>query len=218
MPHSCRSVPPDSRSAPGDPSSALALGNYGHRSVHTWDAPACPSPPQTGRPSVLASRHIRQRLGDHRVRRLEAHCRVRARSLPEFCNGDSVEVVKHPVIWRGQAYSPLLPPDRVIDRARWLLHNQPPSYQLGYRNCESVAIWCATGDFESFQVKRFLGWKTVAFLPTVILIRRKPSVGKWVGIASVGVSLLTAIPYIHSRALFDHVGRYPGIGCWSATE
>ena len=144
--------------------------------------------------------------------------RVRTRSLAEFRSGDSVEVVKHPVIWRGQTYSPPLPPDQVIDRSQWLLHNQPPSYQLGYRNCETVANWCATGDFESFQVKGFLGWKSAAFLPTVVLLRRKPSVGKWVGLASIGLSLLTAIPYIHSRALFDHVGRYPGIGDWSALE
>jgi hypothetical protein len=63
-----------------------------------------------------------------------------------------------------------------------------------------------------------LGWKSLAFLPTVALIRKKPSVGKWVGLAGIGVSLLTAVPYIHSRALFDHVSRYPGIGHRLALE
>ena len=143
---------------------------------------------------------------------------VRQTSLAGFGNGDPVEEVKHPITWMGQTYSPLLPPEQVIDRARWMLHNQPPPYQLGYRNCESVAVWCATGDFESFQVKSFLGWKSLAFLPTVALIRRRPSIGKWVGVASISVGLLTAVPYIHSRALFNHVRRYPGVGRWSASE
>jgi Lecithin retinol acyltransferase len=143
---------------------------------------------------------------------------VRARLLAEFGNGDPVEEVKHPVSWMGQTYSPLLPPDQVIDRARWMLHNQPPPYQLGYRNCESIGVWCATGDFESFQVKEILGWKSLAVLPTVALIRRRPALGRWVGLASIGISLLTAVPYIHSRALFDHTRGYPGIGNWSGPE
>lgn len=84
---------------------------------------------------------------------------VRTRSLAQFGNGDRIEEVNHPITWMGQMYSPLLPPNQVIDRARWLLHHQPPSYQLGYRNCEAIAIWCATGDFESFQVTA-LRWRS----------------------------------------------------------
>jgi hypothetical protein len=139
---------------------------------------------------------------------------VRRRSLAEFRDSDPVEEVTHPVTWMGQTYSPSLPAEQVIDRARWILHNQPPPYQLGYRNCESIALWCATGDFESFQVKGFLSWKSLALLPTIAVVRRKPALGPWIGVASFGITLLTAIPYLHSRALFDHTGRYPGIGNW----
>jgi hypothetical protein len=63
-------------------------------------------------------------------------------------------------------------PEQVVDRAEWLLHNQPPPYQLGYRNCESIAVWCATGDFESFQVKAFMRWRIMFTLPIFALLKK----------------------------------------------
>jgi hypothetical protein len=70
--------------------------------------------------------------------------------------GGTVEVVAHPITWCGLTCSPMRRPAQVIDRAGWLLWNQPPPYRLGYRNCYSIGVWCATGDFESFQVKWFM--------------------------------------------------------------
>ena len=68
-----------------------------------------------------------------------------------------------------------------MDSAKWLIENQPPTYSLGYRNCESIAIWCATGDFDSFQIKAFLRWKMPMALPIMALMAKKPSIGKPVG-------------------------------------
>jgi hypothetical protein len=87
--------------------------------------------------------------------------------------------------------------------------------RLGYRDCESIAIWCATGDFESFQVKRFMGWKARLITPIVAYaLHRKPRVGAPLAVVSSVVTLLTALPYIHSRAIFDHTRVYPGFGKW----
>jgi hypothetical protein len=143
---------------------------------------------------------------------------VRRVSLEDFRKGETVGTVHHPVRWMWLTYSPLLPPEEVIDRAEWLLANQPPSYQLGYRNCESIALWCATGDFESFQVKKFMLGKIPLSMATLMLLNKKPSVGKWLAVAAVGSSLLTAVPYVHDRVFFDHTRRYPGIGNWKPIE
>lgn len=142
---------------------------------------------------------------------------IRRTSFTDFAQGDPVEPVSHPIKWSGITYSPLLPPDQVVDRAEWLLNNQPPTYSLGYRNCESIAVWCATGDFESFQVKAFLRWKALFGLPVIVLLSKKPSIGKPVAVAGLLISLWTAALYLHSRAFFDHTRQYPGIGKWAAT-
>jgi hypothetical protein len=90
-----------------------------------------------------------------------------------------------------------------------------PAYRLGYRNCESIAIWCATGDFESFQVKRFMLRKTRLLTPVIFYaLRRKPMVGTPLAVVSTLVTLSTAVPYIHSREFFDHTRPYPGFGKW----
>lgn len=141
--------------------------------------------------------------------------RIRRVPFDKFARGDPVEAVAHPVTWTGLTYSPSLPPEETIDRAEWLRHNQPPPYRLGYRNCESIAIWCATGDFETFQVKAFNRWRLAFSLPTVWLLRRKPSLGKPLAFAGILLSLLTSVPYVHSRALFEHTRRYPGRRKWA---
>jgi hypothetical protein len=144
--------------------------------------------------------------GETRIRRVTLRC---------FANGAEVEPVRHPITWMGLTYSHALPPDQVVDRAVWLLHHQPPRYQLGHRNCESIAIWCATGDFESFQVKRFLRWAPLVTLALMALSRRRPGARIAVVISGIVVPSLTAVPYIYSRALFDHTRLYPGIGNWT---
>jgi hypothetical protein len=117
----------------------------------------------------------------------KADTQVRRTSLTSFSQGDPVEPVSHPRSWSGLTYSSPLPPEQVVDRARWLICNQPPTYRLGYRNCESIAIWCATGDFESFQVKAFLRWKTPLTLPVILLMSKRPSIGKPVAVVGIGI-------------------------------
>lgn len=143
----------------------------------------------------------------------KAATQVRRVTLVAFRDGCEVEVVEHPITNSRVMYSELLPPEEVVDRALWLCANQPPAYRLGYRNCESIAIWCATGDFESFQVKRFMMWKTRLITPVIVYaLRRQPRLGTRLAIGSMLVSLSTAVPYIHSRAFFNHTRAYPGFG------
>jgi hypothetical protein len=87
----------------------------------------------------------------------KAATQVRRGALEAFQDGCEVRVVNHPITHSRITYSVPLAPEEVVDRAIWLCTNQPPAYRLGYLNCESIAIWCATGDFEIFQVKRFMG-------------------------------------------------------------
>lgn len=141
---------------------------------------------------------------------------VRQIGLREFEQNDTAEAVRHPVVWMGQPYPPLLPPGEVVDRALWLLENQPPPYRPGYRNCESIAVWCATGAFESYQAKRFMLWKTAIFTPIVFYaLRRAGAVGKTLAAASLAITSQTAIPYQINRALFNHAQAYPGPGNWT---
>jgi hypothetical protein len=140
--------------------------------------------------------------------------RVQRVSLECFRRGKEAEAVTHPITWSGLTYSSLLPPEEVVDRALWLLDNQPPSYRLGYRNCESIAIWCATGDFESFQVKRFMRGRMLVTPITFVLLRKKPRLGTIAAAVGVATSLFTAVPYMHSRAFYDHTRSYPGLGSW----
>ena len=139
---------------------------------------------------------------------------VRRVSLECFEHGVASEVVTHPITWMGLQYLPLLPPEEVVDRAEWLYHEQPPEYQLGFRNCESIAVWCATGAYETFQVKALMGALALTSVGGLLVSRRWPRLGKGLSIANVGASLLTAVPYIHNRAFFDHTRRYPGRGNW----
>lgn len=145
----------------------------------------------------------------------KAATQVRRVTLEAFRDGCEARVANHPITHGRITYSDPLLPDEVVDRALWLCANQPPAYRLGYRNCESIAIWCATGDFESFQVKRFMLRKTTLLTPMIFYaLRRKPKVGASLAVGSMLVTLSTAVPYIHSRAFFDHTQAYPGFGKW----
>ena len=146
---------------------------------------------------------------------------IRKVSLASFAKPQSVETVEevaHPINWFGLTYSPLLPSEQVIDRAEWLLDNQPPPYQPGYRNCESIAVWCATNDFESFQAKKVMLWRTPITMATFVLWAKKPSIGKWPVFVGLLITMLTAVPYQLSWKLFNHVHRYPGIGNWTPKD
>jgi len=143
---------------------------------------------------------------------------VRPVSLVAFANPDpveSVEQVSHPIIWSGISYLPPLSPEQVIDRAEWLVHNQPPPYRLGYRNCESIAVWCATGAYESFQVKGFMQVLVPVSMFEMLVIKWKPKL-RWVLCALFSVPfMLTSVPYMYNPAFFNHTRRYPGVGNWT---
>jgi Lecithin retinol acyltransferase len=139
---------------------------------------------------------------------------VRRVSLESFQRGGDVKVVRHPITHMDLTYSSSLPPGNVVDRAEWLIENQPPAYRLGYRNCESIAIWCKTGDFENFQAKRVFAWGVPLSLAAVFLQKRRSRLFLPSFALSTAISLGGSVPYIHSRALFDHTRRYPGKGNW----
>lgn len=144
--------------------------------------------------------------------------RVRRTTLQAFSQGSLPESVKHPITWFGLKYSPILPPDQVVNRAEWLLCNQPPTYRLGYRNCESVAIWCASGDFESFQVKQFLWYENFLGLVSIGILRKYPKVARTLGLVDITLKMLTAVPITFDRKFFDHARQYPGIDHWAKPQ
>ncbi len=141
---------------------------------------------------------------------------IRTASLPAFEKGGKAEVVQHPIKWMGLTYSPAGPPELIVDRARWLIKNQPPAYWVAHRNCEYIANWCATGYFESFQTKRFMGAKAVVFsLPLLLSMRAlSPRAARTVGAVSIGITLVTAVPYQLDSRLPRHLRTYPGLGAW----
>jgi hypothetical protein len=136
--------------------------------------------------------------------------KVRVTTLSEFENGGNAEVVQHPVTWSGITYSHYLPPEETITRARWLLDHQPPSYWVAHRNCEYVANWCATGDFESFQTKKMIGLKVYSFLPMIVAMKKLPRRGQLIlGGTSIIVTLVSAVPYLMDDTLPKHLRTYP---------
>jgi hypothetical protein len=116
---------------------------------------------------------------------------VRSVSLATFENGTPAESVQHPITWLGLKYSDPLPTAVTVDRALWLVRHQPPKYQLGFRNCESIAVWCVSGDYESFQAKKFMRWKAPAIIPIAYAMRKKPTLGLVLGAGSIIISLMT---------------------------
>jgi hypothetical protein len=81
-------------------------------------------------------------------------------SLEGFERGARAELVPHGryegIHWLPHAD----PPERVVERARWLAEHAaelpPQPYNLIGHNCEHVANWCVCGYTESHQYKRAL--------------------------------------------------------------
>ena len=138
---------------------------------------------------------------------------VRTVSLSDFEDGGKAELVQHPITWMGQTYSPAGPPEQIIDRTRWLLDNQPPTYWVAHRNCEYIANWCATGDFESFQTKGAIAGKAILLdVPFLIGMRKlSPRARNVLAAAAIGLTLVSAVPYIHDSRLPKHLRTYPGL-------
>jgi hypothetical protein len=132
--------------------------------------------------------------------------------LAVFQGDGKLDVVQHPIKWMGLTYSPSLPLADVADRAQWLLANQPPPYRVGYRNFESIAIWCKTGDFESFQFKRVSRWGVMLSSASVLLLRRRSRWRLPVVTTSTAISFFGSVPYIMDRGFFVHTRRYAGRG------
>jgi HRAS-like suppressor 3 len=138
---------------------------------------------------------------------------IEAVSLHEFQRGGSVRVVIHDgrrtaTGWLPRADSP----DRVVERAEWLLANHPPGrYDLIGNNCEHMANFCVNEYTESPQVRRFfllkagvgalfLWWYGAARgsrrLPTVPIL-----------VANFASFLITASYNFHIARFWNDVGR-----------
>jgi hypothetical protein len=82
---------------------------------------------------------------------------IEAVSLEEFQRGGSPRIVVHDGRLETTGRHPLSdPPDRVVERAEWLLANHPAGrYDLIGNNCEHMANFCVNEYTESPQVRRF---------------------------------------------------------------
>jgi len=88
------------------------------------------------------------------------NARIGYASVKEFQDGADAELVPHGryegVQWLPEAD----PPEKIVERARWLADraslfpSQP--YNLIGNNCEHIANWCVCGYTESYQFKRAL--------------------------------------------------------------
>lgn len=138
---------------------------------------------------------------------------VRPTSLSKFEAGGKAAEVQHPIRWMGLTYSPAGTHEEIIHRAHWLLDHQPPMYWIAHRNCEYIANWCATGDFESFQTKGFIFGKAILLdVPFLFALPKlSPRIAKLLAAALVGVTLASAVPYIHDSRLPLHLRTYPGL-------
>ncbi len=81
-------------------------------------------------------------------------------SLDDFSRGAEAELVSHGR-YEGIHWLPAAdPPERIVERARWLADNAaelpPQPYNLIGHNCEHIANWCVCGYTESHQYKRVL--------------------------------------------------------------
>jgi hypothetical protein len=105
-------------------------------------------------------------LGDDRVVQFggrvsdKPHARIDEVELAAFEQSGIAQVVEHgrhswPGIWD---LPPADPPERIVDRARWLVDHHPDgAYNVFGRNCESIANWCVAGYGESHQWRRAQG-------------------------------------------------------------
>jgi hypothetical protein len=91
------------------------------------------------------------------------HATVGSVTLVEFERGGVATPVTHGghTWWGAPRFDPL-PLDEVVRRAEWLVANNPDGlYDLFGYNCEQAATFCATGAYESYQVR---GWFAVRAL------------------------------------------------------
>jgi len=109
-------------------------------------------------------RHHGVYVGDDRVVQFggrildKPRARIEEVSLAQFERGGVARVVDHTKerFLRMWGMTETLPPQRILARARCLVETQPHGvYNLLGRNCETVALWCATGVGESMQRQRF---------------------------------------------------------------
>lgn len=103
-------------------------------------------------------------VGDERVVQFggrildKPRARIEEVPLAQFERGGAARVVDHTRerFLRMWGMTETLPPERIVARARCLVETQPRGvYNLFGRNCETVALWCATGVGESMQRQRF---------------------------------------------------------------
>jgi hypothetical protein len=100
------------------------------------------------------------------------NARIGCASVEEFQDGATAELVPHGryevVHWLPKAD----PPDKIVERARWLADraSRSPSqpYNLIGNNCEHIANWCVCGYTESHQFKRAL--MAVAYAKGVLFL------------------------------------------------
>jgi hypothetical protein len=91
---------------------------------------------------------------------------IEAVSLDDFEREGQAEVVLHDGIHtdRGVWLPAADPPERIVERAEWLLANHPPRgrYHLIGNNCEHMANFCVSEFTESPQVRHFFMAKACA--------------------------------------------------------
>ncbi len=100
-------------------------------------------------------------------------------------------------------------PEKVIQRARWLVTNHPPRrYNLIGYNCESAANFCATGWYtESHQTRRLFGMNALLAFPFAYKFGKRaktPPSKRWYvfAVAKMLVTLTTVPLYNRSSRRF----------------
>ena len=137
---------------------------------------------------------------------------VVAVSLGEFEGRGRAETVKHggPKRFGGWLLPPELPeseaPEKVIQRARWLVANNSPRRNnlVGY-NCESAANFCATGwCTESHQTRTMFGVNALLAFPFAYKFgkraKTRPSTRWYVFAVAKMLVTLTTIP-LYNRSI-----------------
>ncbi len=147
---------------------------------------------------------------------------VRACTFQEFAGSDTAEIVCYPKPGLlGLALPPAnaSPRKEIVDRAEWLLR-QPTAgrYNLLGSNCEHVASWCATGYYESLQVRQVFGSTGILALSYLATYKslpaglRNPRLIVTMGLVLMaGPIIYNVIPYLAWKKL---LAQYPGYGNW----